>query len=461
MSIAEASHTPEEHEEPARAPEWGVARRLGFRALFVYFLLYVLPFPVSRLPWIGEPVSSAVDSFWKEVATWTGHHVLGIEGEIFVGLTGSGDTTVDYIKLLLFAVAAVLFALLWSLVDRRRRGHPLLARWLVVGCSYYLGLTMADYGFAKAIPSQFPVPSLHRLLATFGDSSPMTLIWTFMGFSPVYTSFTGIAELLGGLLVVFRRTRTLGALVLAGVLANIVMINLCYDVPVKLYSSHLFAMACALLLLDARRLTAVFLTEGAAPAARRTPLFGRATWANVAGKVLGVALVGWSCFATCGRVWAGYTLFGAGRERPPLHGIFEVETFVRDGVELPARLDDSYRWRRLLIDRPLPLTFDGVERPGSVSLQRMNGSLVYRPVVLDVDAQTLSFPTSAAFADPPEPEAEPPDVLTYEEPEPGLLVLRGTWEGSEVEITTRERPLEDLELTGRGFHWINERPRSR
>ena len=54
------------------------------------------------------------------------------------------------------------------------------------------------YGFAKVIPSQFTTPGLGRLLTPYGDSSPMGLVWTFMGFSPVFTIFTGAAEALGG-----------------------------------------------------------------------------------------------------------------------------------------------------------------------------------------------------------------------------------------------------------------------
>ena len=71
----------------------------------------------------------------------------------------------------------------------------------------------------------------------------MGLLWTFMGASESYTIFSGISEMAGGLLVTARRTTLLGALVCIGVLGNIVMLNFSYDVPVKLLSCHLFAMA--------------------------------------------------------------------------------------------------------------------------------------------------------------------------------------------------------------------------
>jgi len=47
----------------------------------------------------------------------------------------------------------------------------------------------------------------------------------------------------GGMLLLFRRTVTLGAIASAAALLNIVLLNFCYDVPVKLYSAHLLLMA--------------------------------------------------------------------------------------------------------------------------------------------------------------------------------------------------------------------------
>ena len=60
-------------------------------------------------------------------------------------------------------------------------------------------------------------------------------------------------------MLVSKRTTTLGALVLTGALANVWVMNMSYDVPVKLYSFHLL-MSCVILLLpDLSRLTRVLL----------------------------------------------------------------------------------------------------------------------------------------------------------------------------------------------------------
>ena len=80
-----------------------------------------------------------------------------------------------------------------------------------------------------------------------------------MGASTAYQMFAGLAEVLAGLLLLFRRTALLGALLCGGVLANVVLLNFCFDVPVKIYSSHLLLMAVCIIYPDTGRLVSFFL----------------------------------------------------------------------------------------------------------------------------------------------------------------------------------------------------------
>jgi len=75
-----------------------------------------------------------------------------------------------------------------------------------------------------------------------------------------------------------RKTSTLGALMSVGVLSNVVALNFSYDVPVKLYSSHLLAQAIFLLLPDARRLGNFFFLNRSTECVRMEPLFRRPLW---------------------------------------------------------------------------------------------------------------------------------------------------------------------------------------
>lgn len=100
-------------------------------------------------------------------------------------------------------------AIIWSVADRKRKSYDLLLYWIMVYVRYYLAFMMMNYGFIKIIKSQFPFP-FRSLTETYGESSPMGLLWNFMGYSTAYNKFSGLAEAIGGFLLLFRRTATFG-----------------------------------------------------------------------------------------------------------------------------------------------------------------------------------------------------------------------------------------------------------
>ena len=73
-------------------------------------------------------------------------------------------------------------------------------------------------------------------------------------------------------------------------MVNVVMINFCYDVPVKLFSSHLLAMALFLILPDLRRLIDVFVRDRSVEPVEIRPLF-RPPWLRRGSLVLRPLLV--------------------------------------------------------------------------------------------------------------------------------------------------------------------------
>jgi hypothetical protein len=186
-------------------PAWGPARRLGFRFAFLYWLLYGFPFPLSNLPytgWILEPWSRVEDAF----VLWCGEHVLGIQEPIATESNGSGDTTYAFVQLAIYPLLALLGALLWTALTRRKDERGLWP-WTSGYVRLLLGTAMVSYGSYKVLPSQFPPPALDRLAQPFGEASPMGLLWTFMGTSSAYQIFTGAGGQLGGVLLFQRRRR--------------------------------------------------------------------------------------------------------------------------------------------------------------------------------------------------------------------------------------------------------------
>jgi hypothetical protein len=149
------------------------------------------------------------------------------------------------------------------------------------------------------------------------------------------------------------------------------------------------------------------------------------------------------------------------REQQPIYGIFEVTSFVKDGEEQPPLLTDSLRWRGVIFEQTLPVELGDFLLPGFVAVWHMDGSLSYHVIDLNAESCTIGFPFASSLMDGPD-QSLPPiadmDVLTYEQPTPDELILRGRWQGHDVEIRFVKRSLEEMELLGRGFHWINETP---
>lgn len=94
---------------------------------------------------------------------------------------------------------------------------------------YSAALLLLMYGFAKINGSQFTILD-SELDKPMGHVSGFWLTWYYFGYSPFYGNFLGIVEIAGALLLTFRRTALLGACILAPVLGNIVLIDICYGV---------------------------------------------------------------------------------------------------------------------------------------------------------------------------------------------------------------------------------------
>ncbi|MFK7738800.1 MAG: hypothetical protein AB8H80_00650 [Planctomycetota bacterium] len=269
--------------EAARVPlRVGVVGSFAFRFTAIYWLLYCAPmlltsvlsfFAHERLGAFGQGCGAAAGviartvAAWKaDLAHWIGSTFVGIEGPLVPSAgNGSGDTTESYLVVLGFFGVALAVSLVLTPLMLRHRARPQAAGLDLMRSylRYVLAFILLGYGLAKIniVGNQFGSMSEGRLDRTWGESSPMGVLWSFMASSHAYTVFAGLGEMVATLLLVWRRTATLGALVAVGVMVNVAMLNYCYDVPVKLYSTHLMVMGMLVLIPDAGRLLALFVTN--------------------------------------------------------------------------------------------------------------------------------------------------------------------------------------------------------
>jgi hypothetical protein len=430
--------------------------------LLFYWICFIFPFPLDFvvLPlqlapekdqpeWMkaaGDGLGQAfswINDRQGDVCTRVGANFLRVQ--VILQPTGSGDTMRAYVGCLCAAIIAAALALLWMMMKLigqlwkpSWRGNAFLYGLVRVLVRFFLAEMLFGYGFAKVFPVQFAEPSSYRLNEQLGDMSPMGLLWTFMGFSSTYQIFTGAVEVLSGLLLTTRRTTLLGALLTMAAMGQVFVLNMCFDVPVKLYSFHYLVMALFLAAPDLPRLTKAMVLGMAVAATPFAPLMGR-VWLDrtmLALRTLLVALMLW------GQVHVGYERWNQthGGPEPPALGRWNVVSMRIDNKE-PSKGDPT-TWNWLDFMNKSMLRLSGPTPP----------TVVYRIAwTTETKNVTLTKFTAPGWS----------ATYAYDFPEPDVLELRGTMDDKAIAATLKRAPERHYQLMTRGFHWIQELPYNR
>jgi len=123
---------------------------------------------------------------------------------------------------------------------------------------YLIAFDLAMFGFEKYFRLQFVVP-LGMLDDPFSAIPREMLMWAFYGHFREMVIFIGSLEIVGALLLVFRRTWLLGAFVLLPVLLNILLLDIFYlDNIVRIYAALETLAVIYLIFIEYDRLKAFF-----------------------------------------------------------------------------------------------------------------------------------------------------------------------------------------------------------
>jgi hypothetical protein len=256
----------------------------------------------------------------------------------------------------------------------------------------------------------------------------MGVLWYSIGASFPYERFTGIVEVVGGSLLFVPRTQLAGALILIAATFQVFMLNMTYDVPVKLFSFHLFVMSAVLMAPYAKSMSALVFNVRA-----------RSRWSTIAQGAIGVYLVGMAAYGAR----QSWQTRRPGAPKPPLYGIWTIETMTNDGVERAPLVTDNERWRRLI-----------VQNATGVAFWRMDDTVLQYAAKVDTAAKTIALttaPTNGTAA----------GTLTYSQPAADRVVFDGTVGQHAVHMDTRLVDHTKFLLLSRGFHWVQEFPFNR
>jgi hypothetical protein len=308
---------------------------------------------------------------------------------------------------------------------------------------------MLTYGMVKAFPLQMTYPSLTKLLEPYGHFSLMGVLWAHIGASPAYERFTGLVELSAAMLLFVPGLTLFGALISLAASMQVFVVNMAYDVPVKLFSFHLILISLVLLAPDARRLVNFIVLGRATEASSHPPLFRR-RFLRVAAIAVQLALGTWLVYSSFTVNNASYRQRGPEAPRPPLYGVWTIETMTIDGQVRPPLVTDHERWRRMIVQAPTGMTF-----------QRMDDTFAGYGAIVDTSARTITL--TRAPVTPGRPVARPEETgrFSYEQPSPERLILDGTVDGKAMRMELQYYDRNNFRLVQSRFRWIQDYPFNR
>ncbi|MFC9475927.1 DoxX family protein [Nocardia sp. NPDC056952] len=392
----------------------------------------------------------------SEVAEWTALHPLTdwvgtqiFEVPIDYTVTGSGDTAAKWVAVFTLLLVAVPVTAAWSVLDRRRPNYTRLYEWFRLLLRISLASALLLYGMIKVLPSQMSF-NLERLVEPFGQMSPMAVLWAQSSLSEPYEMALGAAEVVAALLLILPVTAGLGSVLAAVVALQVLLMNLTFDVPVKLFALQLFLYATVLAAPDVIRVVRALL--GRAVVARTsTPLLSTARGNRILLTVqvlMGVWLLG----ATTVEAYDGWHTYGNARPKSPLYGIWNVTEYSIAGEQVPALVDfrespsssgmpsATERFRRIIFDIPQGMT-----------VQRLDDSLVSFPARIDTDQHTITLSKDTAHQ-------WKLATFSYVQPQSDRLILEGILGGRPVRMQLDQVDLTQFPAVSRGFHWVQATP---
>ena len=433
----------EEASRETQVPHWSFVKRLAFRFCFSYFGLYCLTTQILGGLFLITKFSIDPATLWpmRQITLWTAAHIFGIMHPLVYMGSGSGDKTFNWVETFCTLVLALLTTGIWSVLDRQRDNYVTLDKWFRLFVRFALASAMFSYGMIKVIPLQMPFPFLTRFVEPFGNFTPMGVLWNFIGASPVYEGFTGCAEMLGGILLIVPRTTMLGTLICLTDLTQVFLLNMAYDVPVKLLSFHLILMGLFLLVPELPRLVSFFFLNRAAGPSTQPQLFQTCRANRVAlgvQLIFAIYLVGTNIYTS----WSGWYAYGSGRPKSTFYGIWNVDQLSVDSQLRSPLLTDYDRWHRVIFDFPT-----------SVNFQRMDDSFVGYGATINVNDRTIEL----TKANDEVWRAE----FTFQRPALDQLILDGNMDNHMIHMRLRLVDRDTFLLANSRFHWIAEYPFNR
>lgn len=432
-------------ENEIRNGSWSLPQKILFRFFFIYFVLFISPWS-----WFNAiPGVNFILKYFDDLIEWfvikSNYYFFHVFGVINVKpvQNGSGDTSFDWAFICFLFSVAVIGCIVWSLLERKKKSYRQLNYLLCLLVRYNLALTAFQYGFDKVFTLQMPFPLQSQLATPLGDLLPMRFSWLFIGYSAPYQIFSGVMEVLVGILLLWRRTATLGALVATAVFINVMMLNLCYDIPVKLYSMNLVLMCLYLVANEYNRIACFFILNKPAPTCSIYSFTLRKKWMRITRVILKLGIV----FLIGKGIYEIQTVYRQVMDpkivKPIEPGIYDVRTFIVNKDTVPPLLTDTLRWQDVIFEKGGYASI----RTNDTAFRRRYGRGYFNFTIDSTQKllQLKKFSFDSTYI----------ASLHYALPDRNTIILSGKKQNESLYVELK-RSNRHFQLAEKQFHWLSE-----
>lgn len=410
-------------------PNWKTPQKVLLRTFTIYAALTVIPLVPSFYQQDFDAGFSVTNYPWR----WL--DVISQNNPWFFSNQGGKN----YFGWLITLIVCVVAGTAWTLIEKQvsknrnvlegKQDDSRLYNLFFILVRYQIALRMSWFAIAKVFPVQMPFPTLSQLNTNLGDFTAGKLYWLTTGVSPFFEVFAGLFELTATVLILFRRTTTLGALMMIAILLPIWFVNIGYDAGVELASLHLLLLSLLLLAKNADKFwTLLIRHQQAALTYIKPPVFSQ-KWKQQVLIALKVA------FIFVFLIYRGYhyeRLYAAGKTfKLPLDngvesftGLYKVSNFSINGRAISYAPDDTIRWQNVVFEKFNTISIK-VDKPFKLNTQNKirtteyygNIGRLFYGYEADTVKKILTLKNRADTADK--------IVFYYQIPSPGKFVLRG------------------------------------
>ncbi|MFN3008338.1 hypothetical protein [Mycolicibacterium wolinskyi] len=389
-------------------PAWTPLQKLAFRLLFTIGggIVVLSVYGNLGLGVLWKPLLDALAHLGERVAGGSGATLT---------LSGSGDSLATWYFHLGWILMALAITAVWTALDKQRPNYRSLAALLLVVARFALAVSMLLYGLAKVIPAQMGYMALPAYqIQLVGDVSLMNTLWGFMGASAPYSIAAGLVEFVSGVLLLWRRTWLMGALLAIVAMGQVFLLNLFYDVPVKQISGQLLLIAIGITAPYWRSLAAMLLQRGPVePVTLWAPLGSGTRWVRRTGTVTKWVLAG--AFIALTTTFSIVALHYMHERKSEIDGVWRTTSFTIDGRQATLQDTAPEPWINVAI------TYRASDFR-SIVTQNAAGYVTSHEFEIDDDRIELKHPGRAE-----------PIVLYYRQDAPDRLVLTGMLDGKRIE----------------------------